>query len=111
MLTLSLPVHQNAHVNKFNVCEQGYSNFGNNYYVPEAILPSTAALYFDLCQRHYGDISMLQHVVLLPTFLSLERSSNCIDRLFTFYLLWIYWVKITHLKVWSDVRAMVLQWL
>lgn len=50
-------------------------------YVSEAILPSTSALYCDLCQRHCGDISMLQHFVLLPTLLSLELSSNCIDRL------------------------------
>ena len=84
-------------------------NFENNYYVPEATLPSTAAIYCDLCQRQ--NISMLQHCVLLPTFLSLELSSNCIDRLFTFHLLWMYWVKITHLKVWSDAQAIILQWL
>jgi len=86
-------------------------NFENNYYVPEAILPSTAALYCDLCQRHYVDLSMLQHFVLLPTFLSLELASNSIDRLCTFHLLWMYRVKITHFKVWSDVQAMILQWL
>ena len=54
-------------------------NFDN--YISEAILPSTAALYCDLCLSHCGDISMLQHFVLLPTFLTLELSSNCIDRL------------------------------
>lgn len=49
-------------------------------YVSEAILPNSAALFCDFCQRHSGNISMLQHFVLLPTFLSLELSSNCIDR-------------------------------
>ena len=47
----------------------------------KAILPSSAALYCDLCQRHCGNISMLPHFVLLPTFLSLELSSNGIDLL------------------------------
>ena len=48
-------------------------------YVSEAILPSIAALYCYLCQRHCGDISMLQRFVLLPALLSLELSSNCIN--------------------------------
>ena len=59
-----------------NVTHRDFEN-----YVSEAILPSSAALYCDLCQRHCGDISMLQRFVLLPTFLYLELSSNCIDRL------------------------------
>ena len=46
-----------------------------------AILPGTAALYSNLCHRHSGNISMLQHFVVLSAFLSLELSSNCIDRL------------------------------
>ena len=50
-------------------------------YVSEAILPRSAALYCDLCQRHCGDISILQHFVLLPTLLSSELSSTCINRL------------------------------
>ena len=50
-------------------------------YVSEAVLPSTAALYCNLCQRHSGNISMLRHFLLLPTFLFLELSSYCIDRL------------------------------
>ena len=64
------------YITSVNVTHRNFEN-----YVSEAILPSSAALYCDLCQMHCGDISMLQHFVLFPTFLSLELSSNCIDRL------------------------------
>ena len=91
------------YITSVNVTHRNFEN-----YVSEATLPSSAALYCDICQRHCGDISMLQHFVLLPTFLSLELSSNCIDRL---YLLCMYWIKITPFKVWLDVQAIILQWL
>ena len=51
-------------------------------YVSEATLPNSSTLYCDLCQENSGDISVLQHFVTLPTFLSVELSSNCIDKLF-----------------------------
>ena len=64
------------YITSVNVTHRNFEN-----YVSEAILPSSAALYCDLCQRRCDDISMLQHFVLPPTFLSLELSSDCIDRL------------------------------
>ena len=49
-------------------------------YVSEAILPNSCRLYCDLCQKHSGDISILQHFVTLPKFLSVELSSHCINQ-------------------------------
>ena len=54
-------------------------NFENH--VSEAVLPSTRALYCDICQRQSGDICGMQHFVTLPTFLNIELSSQCIDRI------------------------------
>ena len=65
-----------------------YINFPNllhnqfENYVSEAIPPNSSALYCDFCQEHSGDLSMLQHFVTLPTFLSVELSSNYIDQIF-----------------------------
>ena len=50
-------------------------------YVSEAILPNSSPLYCDLCQRHSGNIAMLQHLVTLPTFFTVELSSNSIDQI------------------------------
>lgn len=47
----------------------------------KAILPNSIPLYCDLCQRYSGDISMLQHFVTLPTFFTVELSSNRIDQI------------------------------
>ena len=49
--------------------------------VSEAFLPNTRALYCDVCQKHSGDVSELQHFVILPTFLKIELSSHCIDHI------------------------------
>ena len=46
------------------------------------ILPNSSALYCDLCQEHSGDLSMLQHFVILPRFLTMELSSNYINQIF-----------------------------
>ena len=51
-------------------------------YVSEAVLPNSRTLYCELCEENFGDISMLRHVVTLPTFLIAELSSNCIDKIF-----------------------------
>ena len=50
-------------------------------HVSEAVLPSTRALYCDICQRQSGDICGMQHFVTLPTFLNIELSSQCVDRI------------------------------
>ena len=42
------------------------------------IADDCTAIFF---QKDSGDVSMLQHFVLLPTFLILELSSNCIDQI------------------------------
>ena len=55
------------------------TEFANH--VSEAVLPHSSALYCDSCQKHSGDISALQHFVTLPTFLTIELSSNCIDQI------------------------------
>ena len=55
------------------------TQFANH--VSEAVLPHSRALYCDSCQKHSGDISALQHFVTLPTFLTIELSSNCIDQI------------------------------
>ena len=55
------------------------SQFSNH--VSEAVLPHSRALYCDSCQKHSGHISALQHFVTLPTFLTIELSSNCIDQI------------------------------
>ena len=55
------------------------TNFENH--VSEAVLPSTRALYCDICQRQSGDICGMQHFVTLPTFLNIELSSQCVDRI------------------------------
>ena len=47
--------------------------------VSEAILPNSTTLYCDLCQTYSGDISLLQHFVTMPTFLTIELSSNYIN--------------------------------
>ena len=47
------------------------SHFANH--VSEAVLPHSRAI--------YGDISALQHFVTLPTFSTIELSSNCIDQI------------------------------
>ena len=60
-------------------CENLVSEKLENY-VCEAILPISSALYCDICHEHSGSISTLQHFVSLPTFLTIERSSNCISR-------------------------------
>ena len=55
------------------------AQFANH--VSEAVIPHSRALYCDCCQRHSGDISALQQFVTLPTFLSIELSSNNIDQI------------------------------
>lgn len=52
----------------------------------EAILPSSRALFCDLCQQHSGVVSVLQHFVTLPKFLLVELSSNCINHIMYFPL-------------------------
>lgn len=47
--------------------------------VSEAILPNSTTLYCDLCQTYSGDISLLQHFVTMPEFLTIELSSNSIN--------------------------------
>ena len=37
--------------------------------------------YYDSSKKHSGDISALPHFVTLPTFLTIELSSNCIDQM------------------------------
>lgn len=39
-------------------------------------------MHCNFCQKDSGDVSMPQQFVLLPTFLIVELSSNCIDQLF-----------------------------
>ena len=51
-------------------------------YVCEAILPNSNAIYCDFCKQHSGDLSMLQHFVTLPRFLTVELSSSSIDQIF-----------------------------
>ena len=52
-------------------------------YVSEAILSAkTSALYCDLCREHSGDVQTMLHFVTLPTFLTVQLSSNCIDKVF-----------------------------
>lgn len=46
----------------------------------DAILPNSNALYCDICNQHSGNISMLQHFVTMPTFLTIELSSSCISQ-------------------------------
>ena len=58
----------------------GHSLFGD--YVSEAILPSSKALFCNLCQQHSGNISVLQHFVILPKFLLIELASTCIDQVY-----------------------------
>ena len=55
------------------------TQFANH--VSEAVLPHSSGLYCESCQKHSGDISALQHFVTLPTFLTIELSSNCIDQI------------------------------
>ena len=50
--------------------------------VCDAILPSSRALFCDLCQQHSGVVSVLQHFVTLPKFLLVELSSNCISQIY-----------------------------
>ena len=50
--------------------------------VCDAILPSSRALFCDLCQQHSGVVSVLQHFVTLPRFLLVELSSNCISQIY-----------------------------
>ena len=57
-----------------------YNQFEDS--VSGAILPSSRTLYCELCQENSGDISMLQHVVTFPTFLSVELSPNYINKIF-----------------------------
>ena len=47
-----------------------------------SILPNSWRLYSNFCQKDSGVVSMLRHFVLLPTFLIVELSSNCIDQIF-----------------------------
>ena len=47
--------------------------------VSEAVLPNSTTLYCDLCQTYSRDISLLQHFVTMPTFLTIELSSNYIN--------------------------------
>ena len=54
-------------------------NFENH--VSEAVLPSTRALFCDVCLGQSGDIRVMQHFVTLPTFLNIELSSQCVDRI------------------------------
>ena len=54
-------------------------NFENH--VSEAVLPSTRALYCDVCQGQSGDIRGMQHFLTLPTFLNIELSSQCVDHI------------------------------
>ena len=65
------------YINSPNLLHNGLEN-----YVSEAILPNSSALYCDLCQEHSGDLSMLQHFVILPRFLTMELSSNYINQIF-----------------------------
>ena len=55
------------------------TQFANH--VSEAVLPHSRALYCESCQKHSGDVSALRHFVTLPTFLTIELSSNCIDQI------------------------------
>ena len=50
--------------------------------ISATILPNSCRLYCNFCQKDSGDVSMLQHFVLLPTFLIVELSSNCMDQIF-----------------------------
>lgn len=52
------------------------------YYVSEAILPNSRGLFCELCHQHSGNLSRLQHFVTLPTFLTVELSFNCLDKIF-----------------------------
>ena len=65
------------YINSPNLPHNGLEN-----YVSEAILPNSSALYCDLCQEHSGDLSMLQHFITLPRFLTVELSSNYINQIF-----------------------------
>lgn len=58
----------------------GHSVFENC--VSDAILPSSRALFCDLCQQHSGVVSVLQHFVTLPKFLLVELSSACISQIY-----------------------------
>ena len=58
----------------------GHSVFENC--VCDAILPSSRALFCDLCQQHSGVVSVLQHFVTLPKFLLVELSWNCINQIY-----------------------------
>ena len=51
--------------------------------ISRSILPNSWRLYCNFCRKDSGDVSMLQHFVLLPTFLIIvELSSNCIHQIF-----------------------------
>ena len=64
----------------YSACSNPISkNFENH--ISEAVLPSSRALYCDICQRQSGDIRGMQHFVTLPTFLNVELSSQCVDRI------------------------------
>lgn len=65
----------------FITCQNwGHSLFDN--YVSEAILPSSKALFCGLCQQHSGNVSLLQHFVILPKFLLIELASTCINKVY-----------------------------
>lgn len=49
--------------------------------VREAVLPYSKAPYCDSSKKHSDDISALPHFIILPTFLTTELSSNCIDQI------------------------------
>lgn len=77
-----------------------------------SILPSSWQLYCNFCLKDSGDVSMLQHFVLLPTFLILELSSNCIDQIFFLPIDYgcIRSTLCTQLYILIDVPVIVLQW-
>jgi len=50
--------------------------------VSAAILRKSSRLKCDVCQKDSGEVSMLQHFIILPKFLSIELCDNMIDQVF-----------------------------